>query len=465
MNRQVLTSLIAVSLTGRLAAQSGPVADHHQHLISPAIAGLLATDSGGPETITAAGLVALLDSAGIRRALLLSVAYMYGSPRRTVEDEYAKVRAENDWTAAQAARYPDRLRAACGFNPLKEYALDELARCSLNPGLRHAIKLHFGNADVQLDDPAHVAQLREVFRAANARRMAIVVHLRASISRGRPYGAAQARVFLEQLLPLVPDIPVQVAHLAGTGPGYDDPPADSAMAVLAGAVERGDSRTRRLWFDVTTVADPHISPANAARVVKRIRQVGVDRTLYGSDAAIGENLRPRESWAAFRRLPLTDGELERIARNVAPHLREGAATAARPRVAETASDSADIHELARRFSAAYVRGDAGAMTDLYTTDAVLFPERSAAITGRDAIRRHWTLPPGRRVTRHVVRPARITVDGRHAYDHGTYEISGERDGVAWGPFHGKYVVVWQREGSAWRMHLDIWNSGPEKAGP
>jgi predicted TIM-barrel fold metal-dependent hydrolase len=245
---------------------------------------------------------------------------MYGKPGGNVEDEYAKVRAENDWTAAQAAQYPDRLRAFGSFNPLKEYALDELARCAKDPNLRHGIKLHFGNSDVQLDDPAHVEQLR-VFRAANERRMAIVVHLRASKSKNRPYGAEQARVFLEQLLPVAADIPVQVAHLAGTGPGYDDPPAHSAMAVLAEAVERRDPRTRQLWFDVASVVDQNISPANAELVVKRIRQVGVERILYGSDAATGSNLKPKEGWAAFRRLPLTEEEFERIARNEAPYLR------------------------------------------------------------------------------------------------------------------------------------------------
>jgi hypothetical protein len=62
-----------------------------------------------------------------------------------------------------------------------------------------------------------------------------------------------------------------------------------------------------------------------------------------------------------------------------------------------ASDSAAIHEQSRRFSAAYVRGDAAAMTELYTSDAVIFPERSAAITGAEAIRRYWTLPAGRRI--------------------------------------------------------------------
>jgi uncharacterized protein (TIGR02246 family) len=129
-----------------------------------------------------------------------------------------------------------------------------------------------------------------------------------------------------------------------------------------------------------------------------------------------------------------------------------------------ASDTAALHELARQFSAAYVRGDAEAMTDLYTPDAVLFPERSAAITGREAIRRYWTLPPGRRITRHILTPTQIIVDGRHAYDHGTYEITGERDGKSTGTFSGKYVVVWRREGGTWRMHLDMWNSGPEKDG-
>jgi predicted TIM-barrel fold metal-dependent hydrolase len=321
MKLRFLTSAAALVLSAPVVGPIVPVADHHQHLFSPAIVALLASGTSGSPAITARDVIALLDSAGIQKAVLLSVAYLYGSPKREVQDEYAKVKAENDWNAAQAAEYPDRLRAFCSFNPLKDYALEELSRCARNPGLRRGIKLHFGNSDVQLDNPAHVEQLRRILRAADQHRMAIVVQLRASISRKRPYGAAQARIFLEQLLPEVPDVAVQVAHLAGTGPGYDDPPADSAMAVLATAVEHHDPRTRRLWFDVATVVDQNISPANAERVVQRIRQVGVGRILFGSDAASGDNLRPRESWAAFRRLPLTEVEFATIAKNVAPYLR------------------------------------------------------------------------------------------------------------------------------------------------
>jgi predicted TIM-barrel fold metal-dependent hydrolase len=320
MNRFILLTSMLCATTAR--AQNAPVADHHQHLFSPALVAMLkASGADAPPVLTARDLVPLLDSAGIRRAVLLSVAYMYGSPSRTVSDEYAKVRAENDWTADQAQQYPGRLMAFCGFNPLKDYALDELARCARDPRLARGIKLHLGNSDVQLDKPEHVERLRRIFRAANQHRMAIVVHMRASISRKRPYGAAQARVFLEQLLPEAPDVPVQVAHLAGTGPGYDDPPADSAMAVLAEAVQRKDPRTRRLWFDVAGIVDSSVTDAEAAAMVRRIRQAGVERILYGSDAAVTEDRRPREGWAAFRRLPLSAEEFDRIARNVAPYFR------------------------------------------------------------------------------------------------------------------------------------------------
>jgi predicted TIM-barrel fold metal-dependent hydrolase len=317
-----LFRMLAFTLLAHVAtAQAPPAADHHQHIFSPEIVKMLNPGPGFPKSLTAQDVIALLDSAGIQRGLFLSVAYMYGSPARTVEDEYAKVRAENDWNGAQAAQYPKRLRAFCSFNPLKDYALAELERCAKDPNLKYGIKLHFGNSDVQLDNPAHVEQLKRIFRAANQHHMAFVIHLRASISKQRPYGAAEARVFLDQLLPLASNIDVQVAHLAGTGPGYEDPPSDAAMAVLAEAVERHDPRTRHLWFDVATCVDQNISPANAALVAKRIREVGVKRILYGSDAAVGPNLRPRESWAAFRRLPLTAAEFDRIAKNVAPYLR------------------------------------------------------------------------------------------------------------------------------------------------
>src|SRR5262245_9349764 len=79
-----------------------PVADYHQHLFSPAIIELIGSPRG-VRVIAARDLVQLLDSARIRHAVLLSTAYMFGSPTRTVDNEYQKVKADNDWTGEQAA--------------------------------------------------------------------------------------------------------------------------------------------------------------------------------------------------------------------------------------------------------------------------------------------------------------------------------------------------------------------------
>jgi len=256
---------------------------------------------------------------------LLSTAYSYGRPGREPQNEYEKVKEENDWVAAQAALYPKRLIAFCGFNPLKDYALAELERCAKNPNMRRGLKLHFGNSDVQMEDPAKMEKLKAVFRSANANRMAIVVHMRASFSLERAYGAEQARAFLEQLLPLAPDIPIQIAHLGSSGPGYDDPKVDAFMDALIEGIQNSKSKIRNatnLWFDLTTIVHPEDKPERWAMVVKRIRQIGAKRILYGSDAPLGGNLKPRESWAAIvGKLGLTQDELKTIAANRAPYFK------------------------------------------------------------------------------------------------------------------------------------------------
>src|SRR4051812_24060004 len=83
-----------------------PRIDYHQHLFSPAAAALV-TGNPGSAGINAREVIALLDSAGIRSALVLSVAYTWGKASRAAnEDEYTHVKAENDWTAQQVSQYP-----------------------------------------------------------------------------------------------------------------------------------------------------------------------------------------------------------------------------------------------------------------------------------------------------------------------------------------------------------------------
>lgn len=297
-----------------------PVIDSHQHLFSPA-AGALVTGKPDSPGISARDLIALLNAAGIQRALVLSMAYTWGKASRApVANEYEHVKTENDWTAQQVAQYPDRLRAFCSFNPLKPYALEELARCSKDPHLHYGLKLHFGNSDVDLDNPNDVAKVRKVFEAANRYHMPIVVHLHTSIDNQRKYGADQARVFLNQLLAAAPNVPVQIAHLAGSG-GYDSA-TDAALGVFTDAIAKHDARMKKVWFDATVVVRPGMSPDDLQRIAARIHQIGVKRILYGSDAASSPLAYPKAGWAAFQRLPLTPDELRVVANNVPPYMRD-----------------------------------------------------------------------------------------------------------------------------------------------
>jgi predicted TIM-barrel fold metal-dependent hydrolase len=300
-----------------------PAADHHQHLFSPTLAALIspAPPAAPVAPITASDLITLLDAAGIRRAAVLSTAYIFEQPTRKVDNARDKVRADNDWTSQQVAQYPDRLIGFCGLNPLRDYALDELARCAKDPNLRRGLKLHFGNSGVDYTDAQHVEQLRRVFRAANSYRMAIVVHMRASFGQKLPYGRDAALVLLNELLPAAPDVPIQIAHLAGGG-GPADQAAHDALEVLAGAVSKGDPRTKQMWFDVTGMGTvPKMTPDELAYFAAKIRQLGVQRVVYGSDAPSGGNPPPQQVWAAFRKLPLSEEEFRTIASNLAPYMR------------------------------------------------------------------------------------------------------------------------------------------------
>lgn len=279
--------------------------DHHLHLLRSA--------NAPPKgfALNAEELVRQMDDAGIRRGVVLSIAYQFGNPFRPgFPDEYKRVKAENDWTASQVALYPDRLVVFCGFNPLKEYALKEIDRCANHARLRRGLKLHFGNSDVELDKPGHVTQLQRVFAAANRHRMPIVVHIRPNIDHGRAWGAKQARTFLDRILPEAKDVVVQIAHLGSAG-RYEDEGVDQALDVFVDAIVAKDDRVKRLYFDLSVNA----WESKKETLQRQLRAIGMQRLLYGSDSP------PLAAWKVFRQLPLDEAELKQIEINVAPYLR------------------------------------------------------------------------------------------------------------------------------------------------
>ncbi len=241
--------------------------------------------------------------------MLLSYGYQFAAGFRDVANEAAKVRAENDWTGREAARYPERLVAFCSLNPLRDYALEELANCARDPHIK-GLKLHLTTSFVDIRNADHVRKLAAVFAAANARRFPIIVHMR---TMNPDYGRRDAEIFINEVLTQAPDVPLQIAHLSGWG-GYG-PETDSSLAVFAEAFASGDARVSKVYFDLSAVVPP--SPAATSLMIQRMRAIGMSRMLFAVDRA-GT---PLQAWESIRRLPLTPDELRMIRTNVAPWLR------------------------------------------------------------------------------------------------------------------------------------------------
>ena len=163
--------LFFLALPAAVQAQAPPVADHHAHLQSPRAAQLLNEGAISPpgsaprpeEAYAAKDLIAVLDAAGVRRAVALSDSYRLGSPFVHVPHQAEEVNAENDWTRSQAALYPNRLLGFCSVNPVRPYALAAIEHC-VHIGLRGGLKLHLANARFKFDDPEQVRKLQQTMR-------------------------------------------------------------------------------------------------------------------------------------------------------------------------------------------------------------------------------------------------------------------------------------------------------------
>jgi predicted TIM-barrel fold metal-dependent hydrolase len=306
MKSTLAAAVVLLAACTTTTPRTAPLVDFHQHLVSASFAPIVKL----PERDGAA-LLRELDAAGIGKAVVLSVGYSFADERKALADPDRLTREQNDWTSAEVTKNAPRLIGFCSANPLRPVALEELERCLQLPGMT-GIKLHFGNAGITLRNPAHLARMQEVFALAQRLRAPVLVHMRAR--GGDSYGAEDAQLFLDKILPVARDIDIVVAHLGASGPGYTSQ-HDEVMAVFGAAAERKDPRMNHLYFDVASNVTEEITPSDAALVAKRIGQVGPKRILYGSDLTPpGGSV--SKGWELFRtKLPLTAAELRQIVNN------------------------------------------------------------------------------------------------------------------------------------------------------
>ena len=108
----------------------------------------------------------------------------------------------------------------------------------------------------------------------------------------------------------------------------------------------------------------------------------------------------------------------------------------------------------RSFVAAFLRGDAKAIANLYTEDALVMAPGSAATSGRQAIAAFWQGSIDSGTTGLTLETTETESAGDLAYELGNVRLVA-KDGTT---SEARYVVVWKRIDGKWMLHRDIWNS-------
>jgi uncharacterized protein (TIGR02246 family) len=119
-----------------------------------------------------------------------------------------------------------------------------------------------------------------------------------------------------------------------------------------------------------------------------------------------------------------------------------------------------IEDTVARYVEASHAGDADALADLYTDDAVLLPPDHPPIRGREAIRSYWRqgTDEGLEVT-----TLTVEVDGAVGYLAGQYTLPATDEEPA---DSGKYVMcLKQQHDGSWKLTVDIWNGSTDSDGP
>jgi predicted TIM-barrel fold metal-dependent hydrolase len=303
------------------------VVDHHLHIQGPELTELLRKLAArtpdlfkgiDPSLLNARSgddALRVLDEAGIKQGVLLSVAYAFASPfsKQDVGDIGKLTRLENEYNVAQAASSKGRLKAFVGVNPLAEGALDELKYWAHRDGVT-GVKVQLSNSGYDPSSDRDVATLARFFGAAKQADLPIVIHARSATS----HTPADVRRFIDEVLARAPNLPIQVAHANGGG-GLDE-------AVLAGlacyqeAIARGAPGTEKLVFDLSVVVvDEKTDPVLAGRLADAMRGIGLNRFVMASDWP--SVLTPRKHNELLEsQVPLTTAEWKVVLANRAPYL-------------------------------------------------------------------------------------------------------------------------------------------------
>lgn len=107
----------------------------------------------------------------------------------------------------------------------------------------------------------------------------------------------------------------------------------------------------------------------------------------------------------------------------------------------------------RTFIAAFLRGDAQAVAELYTEDAEVIAPGAPVARGRSAIAAAWQKAIDSGVKDLTLNTANVESSSDLACETGIVRLVAKDGGIT----EGRYVVVWKRTDGKWKLYRDIWN--------
>ena len=108
---------------------------------------------------------------------------------------------------------------------------------------------------------------------------------------------------------------------------------------------------------------------------------------------------------------------------------------------------------------AFKKGDAKAISMLYTEDASLMPPFLEALSGRDAIEENWQSAITMAPKVFLLETVKVNGSGNFVYEEGMYIWEQDLEGGVEFKDRGSYIAVWKKTADGtWKMQADIWNS-------
>lgn len=306
--RKFVDTAVRLTLAGAIAPRflgtsreptASPFLDAHVHSASSALMAYRKAN-GGRDGVPADGaeLVRRLDADGIQRAFVLSTAYQMAADVNrghpvSESEEHARVRLENDFTAAQCARFPERLVPFLSVNPKRGYAVDEIDRCVDELQMR-GLKLHLWNSLIDTRQPGDLKSLKRAVGRAAQRGLPVVAHI--FVGAVPNYGGDDTERFVREVVAPLDTLRISVAHLAGAGGfGVQQQQCFERLISLCGP---GSTLAHRVWTDMAAILLPATTPAERARFAALAPRWGFDRLFWGSDSIAGALAQARSTWSS-----------------------------------------------------------------------------------------------------------------------------------------------------------------------